>query len=334
MKVHHAAHSSTFRSAISLVALTTLAAALDSAAQPATSPPAEKLVYVFSYFLDNGQDGLHLAISQDGRKFEAMGGGKSFLTPTLGGKLMRDPSVALGPDGQFHMVWTTGWWDKGIGLAHSKDLVTWSEQTWIPVMEDEPTTRNSWAPEIFYDAPTGDYLIFWASTIPGRFPETEPLGDRSTVFGGHLDHRMYVITTRDFKTFSKRRLFYDGGFNTIDAVLVRTDTDYALFVKDETRFPEPKKNIRIARGKVAAGPFGPATSPFTESWVEGPSVARVGDKFLLYYDEYTRHRYGALESKDLLTWTPAAGIEFPKGARHGTVFTAPARLLETLRNAR
>ena len=111
----------------------------------------EKPVYLFSYFTDNGQDGLHLAYSLDGLEWKALGDGKSYLAPTIGGKLMRDPCVLRGADGLFHMVWTTGWWDKGIGYASSKDLVTWSEQKFIPVMEHEPTAKNCWAPEVVYD---------------------------------------------------------------------------------------------------------------------------------------------------------------------------------------
>ena len=82
--------------------------------------------YLFSYFRGNGETGLHLAYSNDGLKWTALKDGQSFLKPQVGGKLMRDPSIAQGPDGTFHMVWTTGWWDKGIGIAHSKDLILWS----------------------------------------------------------------------------------------------------------------------------------------------------------------------------------------------------------------
>src|SRR5262245_1608433 len=116
--------------------------------------------YLFSSFRDNGQDGLHLAHSRDGLKWSALNSDKSFLTPTVGTRLMRDPSIARGPDGMFHMVWTTGWWDRGIGVAHSKDLIAWSEQKSIPVMEHEPTAVNCWAPELFYDAATQQFLIF------------------------------------------------------------------------------------------------------------------------------------------------------------------------------
>ena len=85
---------------------------------------------------------------------------------------MRDPSLLRGPDGVYHLVWTTGWRkDQGFGYAQSKDLVHWSPQQFIPVMEHEPTTVNVWAPELFYDEPNEQFIIIWASTIPGRFPD-------------------------------------------------------------------------------------------------------------------------------------------------------------------
>ena len=58
--------------------------------------------YLFSYFLGNGEDGLHLAHSQDGYHWSALDAGRSFLAPTTGrDKLMRDPSITRGPDGTF-----------------------------------------------------------------------------------------------------------------------------------------------------------------------------------------------------------------------------------------
>ena len=59
----------------------------------------EDSVYLFSYFTDNGQDGLHLAYSHDGLTWEALDGGNSFLTPMVGkDKLMRDPSIVQDED--------------------------------------------------------------------------------------------------------------------------------------------------------------------------------------------------------------------------------------------
>jgi hypothetical protein len=79
--------------------------------------------YLFTYFTGNGEDGLHLAWSPDGYKWEALGSGKSFLAPEVGkAKLMRDPCVTQGPDGTFHMVWTSGWWENNIGYASTSEL--------------------------------------------------------------------------------------------------------------------------------------------------------------------------------------------------------------------
>jgi hypothetical protein len=322
--------------AVVFTMVTTSAIALAAMEAPAGLGPlqtnAQRDGYLFTYFTGNGQDGLHLASSDDGMRFTALRGGRSFLAPTIGGKLMRDPSIARGPDGEYHLVWTTGWWDRGIGVAHSKDLVTWSDQQNLEVMAHEPQGLNCWAPEIFYDEESRQYLIFWATTIPGRFPETEASGDESKEKGARLNHRIYSVSTRDFKTYSKTRLFYDGGFNVIDATLLKNGGKYLLFVKDETKFPEPKKNIRLAHGTRAEGPFGPASAPISPGWVEGPSVLKTPAGFLLFYDEYTRRRYGAARSTNIEEWEAvSSGVEFPDGARHGTALAVPQELLKRLR---
>jgi beta-galactosidase len=106
-------------------------------------------VYLFSYFVGQS-DGLHLAYSYDGLQWTALNDGRSMLTPTVGNdRLMRDPSIVQGPDGTFHMVWTSSWNDQIIGYASSRDLIHWSEQRAIPVMKHEPQALNAWAPELF-----------------------------------------------------------------------------------------------------------------------------------------------------------------------------------------
>jgi hypothetical protein len=109
--------------------------------------------FLFTSFRGNGEDGLHLAISTNGYHWHALRNDQSFLKPEVGARIMRDPCLAQGPDGSFHMVWTSGWTtEKGkvIGYAQSKDLIHWSGQKAIPVMENEPATRNLRAPEIFF----------------------------------------------------------------------------------------------------------------------------------------------------------------------------------------
>jgi beta-xylosidase len=290
----------------------------------ASSPQDECLV--FSYFKGNGEDGLHLAYSRDGFVWKSLNGDRSLLEPAVGqDKLMRDPCIIQGPDGTFHMVWTVSWKEKGIGYASSGDLIQWSKQTCIPVMEHEPEARNCWAPEVFYDHENKQYIIFWATTIPGRFPETEKAGD------GGLNHRIYCVSTEDFKTFGKTRLLYDPGFNVIDSTIVKSGDKYVMFLKNETRQP-PQKNIRTAFADHAAGPYSAASEPVTgDYWAEGPSAIRIGTTWIVYFDKYTERRYGAVMSGDLKNWRDISQkVTFPRGVRHGTVLRVDKHILEGL----
>lgn len=296
-------------------------------AQEVAADKANQPVYLFSYFKANGQDGLHLAYSHDGLTWTALNGDQSFLKPAIGSKLMRDPSICRGPDGVFHMVWTTGWWDKGIGLAHSKDLINWSQQQFVEVMKHEPTAKNCWAPEIFYDAAAQTYLIFWATTIPGRFPATENAEDDN-------NNRIYSITTRDFQTFTETALFLEPGFNVIDAFMAKDEASgrYVLFVKNETKAPKTQKNIGMVFSDKAAGPYGPVSEPITgKCWAEGPAAIKIGGKWIVYFDKYIERRYGAVMSDDLNVWTDISDqAMFPPGIKHGTVFLADRDVLERL----
>lgn len=283
-------------------------------------------VYLFAYFKNNGEDGLHLAYSRDGYKWATLKNDQSFLTPTVSNdKLMRDPCIIRGADGLFHMVWTVSWKDKGIGYASSRDLVNWSKQQFIPVMAKEAGARNTWAPEITYDDQTKTYLIYWATTIEGKFPETAAKEENG------YNHRMYYVTTKDFKTFSDTKLLYDPGFNAIDASIVKDGGKFIMFLKDETRNPV-QKNLKIAYSDKLEGPYGKASAPITgKYWAEGPTTLKIGEDWLVYFDKYTEHKYGAITSTDLKNWTDISDkIALPKGLRHGTIIKIKEKELSKL----
>jgi hypothetical protein len=284
--------------------------------------------YLFAYFKDNGQDGLHLAYSDDAYHWKALNNDQSFLKPTVSkDKLMRDPCIIRGADDLFHMVWTVSWKDKGIGYASSPDLIHWSEQQFLPVMAKEPEAQNCWAPEVTYDGKTKTYMIYWSTTITGKFPET------ATKAEGGGNHRLYYVTTKDFKTYSETKLLYDPGFNVIDATIVPDGNRFVMFMKDETREPKPQKNLKIAYSKNLTGPYTKASAPITEKpyWAEGPTTLKLGNKWLVYFDKYTQHKYGAITSTDLQNWTDISDqISLPKGIRHGTVFSVSNLELEKL----
>lgn len=309
-----------------------MAAAISGSACAQTLP--EDQVLLFSSFRNDGETGLHFAYSEDGLTWTGLRDNKSFLTPKVGNKLMRDPCIIQGPDGRYHMVWTTGWWENNIGIAHSDDLIHWTEQKMLPVMAHEPEVMNSWAPEIFYNDETGEYIIFWSSAVPGKFPETADRGDiRSTINKG-INHRVYYVKTKDFETYTDTALFYDGGFVSIDGSILKDGERYIMFIKDETKRPEPEKNIRISIAANPEGPWGPASPPFSPDgvWVEGPTATKIGDEFYVYYDAYMEHRMMGARSDDLIHWENISNqLTFPEGTRHGTVLKISRAELEKLK---
>lgn len=288
----------------------------------------EKEVYLFSYFKDNG-DGLHLAYSTDGLKWEPLFNDSIILKPLVGeDKLMRDPSIVQDDDGIFHMVWTSGWWDQGIGYASSKDLITWSDQQNIPVMENFEGTKNTWAPELFYDKKDKTFYIFWASTIPGAFPDL-PTSESEK----GLNHRQYYVTTKDFKTFSETKLFFEPGFSVIDGAILAKDETYYLFVKNENSAPA-EKNIRVTSNTKPFDFPSEVSSAITgDFWAEGPAPLQVGEYVYVYFDKYRDGKYGAVRSQDMKNWEDVSDfVSFPKGARHGTAFSVSERNLANLKN--
>lgn len=280
--------------------------------------------FLFASFRDADQKYLRYLYSFDGYHWTNVPG--TFLEAAVGArKQFRDPSIARGPDGVFRLVWTAGWrGDPGFGYASSPDLVHWSDQKLVPVMTNEPTTVNVWAPEVFYDAGAADFIIVWASTIPGRFPDDLEKHDNN--------HRLYFTTTSDFTNFAPARLFWDPGFSVIDPFLLKDGDHYVLVCKDNSR---PNLNLRAAFAPSPLGPWREVSKPFTPKCTEGPCALRFGNSWLIYYDAYRKKIYGASRTADFKTFTDAtAGVSFPPGHKHGTAIAVPREILDgLLRNA-
>lgn len=282
---------------------------------------SSRQAWLFTSFHEPADQGLRMLYSNDGYHWTDLD--TVLLKPAIGNQqVMRDPSMVQGPDGTFHLVWTSSWrGDKGFGYASSKDLVHWSEQQFIPVMQHEATTVNVWAPELFYDDEQNQFIIIWASTIPGRFERG--LEEDSN------NHRMYVTTTRDFKTFSPTKLFLDPGFSVIDAVILkRAARDYVLVLKDNTR---PNRNIKVAFSDNALGPYRNVSEPFTPGFTEGPSVVKVKDDWLIYFDAYREKKYDAVRTKDFTTFTDISQqVSVPVGHKHGTIVKVNRKTIQQL----
>ena len=284
----------------------------------------EKEIYLSTSFHEPANGGLRYIYSEDAIHWDSIPG--TWLKPEVGAqKVMRDPSITRTPDGTYHLVWTSSWkGDNGFGYANSKDLIHWSEEQKIPVMAKEPTTVNVWAPEVFYDDVKKEFVVVWASCVPNRFARG--------VEDENNNHRLYYITTKDFKTISETKLFYDPGFSVIDATIVkRGDQDYVLVMKDNTR---AMRNLKVAFAKSPTGPYTPASVPFTESFVEGPTTAKVGDDYYIYFDVYERKIFGAMKTRDFIHFQNITDeLKMPVGHKHGTIVKIPYSDLKRLLKA-
>jgi len=291
---------------------------------PQPSPTKAKDQWLFVSFKDPGSGGIWFALSENAYDWTILNDGNPWLTPdkSVGG--MRDPFIARGPDGRFHLVWTCG--RQKIGYANSTDLVHWSAQKTIPLFADNPNARNTWAPEIYWDDAQRHWLIIWSTTLTDRFPET--LGQVEN----DMNHRIYAATTQDFQTLSEPQLFFDPGYPIIDATIFRNTDRFYLIFKDE-RVQPLHKQIRLAAGPTLEGPWSGVSEPFTAPWTEGPSALRLDDSVLVYYDAYRGGQHmGAALSPDLKTWTDVTDkLSFPPRLKHGGFLKITADEAQRLR---
>lgn len=277
--------------------------------------------YLFTSFHEPADAGLRMLYSYDGKKWTGLD--SVLLRPSVGTQqVMRDPSMVQDKNGTFHLVWTSSWrGDKGFGYSSSMDLVHWNNQQFIPVMQQEPVVVNTWAPELYYDEDQDQFMIIWASCIPGRFERG--------IEEDSNNHRMYVTTTKDFKTFSETKLFLDPGFSVIDAVIVkRGDKDYVLVLKDNTR---PERNLKVAFADNPMGPWTNISTPFSDKFTEGPSVVKLKNEWLIYFDSYQKKIYEAVSTTDFKEFSNVTtGVRVPEGHKHGTIVPVKRKFVRLL----
>jgi len=261
--------------------------------------------WLFAYFKEPGSQGIYLALSRDGYHYTPLNDGGPWVAPTHPGEIMRDVYLTRGPDHRFHMVWTWNWHGNSLGYASSPDLLTWSEQKEIPIMQDFPQTNNVWAPETYWDDAQSKWLIIWSSSM------------KDSKDG----HRIWSSMTPDFNTFSKPAIFFDPGYVVIDATIFHGSAGpYRLIFKDQTQDPLSYQE-RVATGPTIEGPWSQISGPINESWSEGPSAIQVGEKYIVFYDHYRapRARFEAVATSDWKHWDDVtAQTSLPAYCKHGS----------------
>ena len=146
---------------------------------------------------------------------------KPVLSSKVGERGVRDPFICRSPEGDtFYLiatdlsVYTRGGWNNNanqatktgshsITLWESHDLVNWTDARLIEVARKD--AGMAWAPEMIYCEETGEYLIFFSSTILEDYNEK----DHSKNTNAKIIYRdsVYYTTTRDFVHFGETKQF-------------------------------------------------------------------------------------------------------------------------------
>ena len=136
-------------------------------------------------------------------------------------------------------------------LWQSTDLVNWGEPRLIKAAPEN--AGMAWAPEMIYNEETGEYIIFFASSIMD--PETRYKSKPNAI---------YYVATRDFVHYSESRLFIDNQTDNeendnrreiIDTTVIRIGDVYYSASKDGDN-AEANGGIRIMKNSNLLDPCG------------------------------------------------------------------------------
>ena len=274
-------------------------------------------MYLLSYFKEDSES-LFLAESTDGLNWTERNNGRPVFASSVGTRQIRDPFLIQDQSGRFHALWPDGWSSRSIGYASSADLIHWEDERLIPVMEHMPDTQNTWAPEAFYDKVHNLYRILWSSTVAP----------------GPRNHRIWSAATPDFRAFGEASLFFDPGYNVIDATVTDVDGNLLLLFKDERGHNAPGTDYKAIRScSLTIGPegaaFGPESEALTPPLTEGPTLYKLPEgsplpwKWMMLTDGFHEGYYAAFGSADLKKWerVPREGCRLPDRIRHASVIT-------------
>lgn len=293
------------------------------------------MAYLFVHFRETeGIEGeqIYFAVSKDGFHWEAVNGGNIAVQADKGDLGVRDIVIARTLDNKFVMMatdlalrrneatkyggtikgaFTRG--SKALAMWKSDDLVNWSEEILVDLSDGH--LGCLWAPGIFWDENSGQYLVHWAST------------EKEENYAGLS---IYCATTRDFEHFSKTQLFYkkeDG--ETLDSCVYYEDGVYHFFVKSSDY---PKAVIHLTSRELM-GPYvrdyafdARMDKIYDKRAYEAPTVFRAydGELYLMmdYYGCEKREDQGYVPFAIKSLEEPQLNMvkekfHFPYGFKHG-----------------
>ncbi len=272
--------------------------------------------YLFAYFIGNGegQERIHLAVSDDGYNFTPLNNNQPVITQTKGKKCVRDPYIFKGKNEYYYIIGTDMKCEEGWESNHalvcwrSKNLIDWTDETIIDIKalggEFADTTR-AWAPQALWHEEQGKYMLYWAHSTK-----------QNNTAG------LYYAFTEDFKTITKPQKMYCRHCQTIDGDIVHNKLTgkYHLYFKYEEN-----QSIACVVSDKPEGPYEdkPEIVSCAPSGVEGSQMYPINgtDTWIMVMDEYSKGRFFMQQTDDFINYLPVSTDDYSMdfGPRHGSI---------------
>ena len=292
------------------------------------APPASAATYsgyVMAYFTESPNGigsnyGLHLAVSTDSLNWTPLNQNNPVVTPTAGTLGLRDPFIQRKQDGTFVVLATdlNGTdFSQNNQFIHVWDSLDLRSFTGYRRLRMHTLTTHTWAPESFWDPSRNQYGIIYSARN----------GSRDVIM---------VNYTTDFVTVSAPQVYFDPGFNVLDATVHVNGTTNFLYYKNLA-----DGTIRGARSSsLNPGSFnaGTYTSAIGGQGTEAPIVVKAidRDQWWLWVDSYSpvNGKFIAFASTNVNNnaWTSMNRRDYnqPLNSKHATIQPITATELANL----
>lgn len=216
-----------------------------------------KYGYLYCHMSDRGEYTAY-ALSRDGLHYHDLNKGDAIMDPAVTSPIeggSRDAFICRRSDGKkgYLMVTTDmsnaksrSWYNYGIDLLTSKDLIHWESKAFDfrkgneifcdpespDIIDDWSKINRVWAPQIFWDP---DYV--WANGDKGGYMIYYSIWSFNE--NDKYDRMVYSYADKSFTKLTKPRVLFDWGYATIDADInyLKSDGKYHMLIKKEGGHP-------------------------------------------------------------------------------------------------
>jgi hypothetical protein len=271
--------------------------------------------YAMGYFTESpnglGTDyGLHLAVSKDGLQWMPLNQNKPVVTPTAGAGGLRDPFIMRKQDSTFVILATDlkgTDWSYNSQYIHVWDSADLRSFTGYRRLKLHDMVTHSWAPEAYWDAGRGQYAILYSSVNSS----------------GH--NVIMVNYTTDFRTASAPRVFFDPGYDVIDAnMAIGVNGINYMHFKNNGR----QQLVATRSTSLNPGSFTIFGTPVAHGGTEAPTLVKslTSNTWYMWGDTYTPNGvFYAWQTTNLAagTWTELNQRDYtqPLNSKHNTIET-------------